>query len=97
MDIDVVKIRELRDKLRSQLPDIGPTTKISQETLSAAMALLGEVLVYRILNSHPEYDAVELFRHVTNELSNVSSRFLKQHIPGSTVVNFFHGPKDPPR
>ena len=93
MDIDLAKIRELRNKLRAQLPDIGQSTKISHETLSASMALLGEVLVYRIINSHPEYDAVELFRHVSKELSNVSARILKQHIPGSTVVDFFQGPK----
>jgi hypothetical protein len=96
MDIDVGKVRELRNNLRAQLPDITPrNTKISHETLSAAMAILGEVLVYRVLNSHPERNAVDLFREVSKELSTASARFLKRNIPGAITVDYFRTPEDP--
>jgi len=95
-EIDLEKIRKLRAALRKQLPDLDTGCKISQETLSAAMALLGEVITIRILISKPESPMVPLMKDVCEALSREAARILKAHIPDAIVTSFFREPGEQP-
>src|SRR6266478_6261257 len=89
--MDVVRIRQMREDLRSRLPAFR-SGLIDDDTLSACLAVLCEAATYRILGSRKGLDSVAVMKDVAADLSSTLKGTLLRYMPEALIVEMFSGP-----
>lgn len=95
--VDVLRVRELRQKIRDII-DFAPGRPITDEQLSAAVAMLSEVWAMRIYCSpekHTSLEPAELMQRIANDVSVVLIDQAKEMLPHATTFSFFRDGRKP--
>jgi hypothetical protein len=91
--VNVVRIRELRNAMRACLP-WGPGVPITDEMLSACVAMLSEVWTLRIWFSPEKHvsekTSVDLMRRISGELSKLMQAQASELLPHATTFTMFN-------
>ena len=96
--MDIQKTRAIRNEIRMCIPAF-ETGIVDDDSLSAALATLCELLVFRVMNSKGQaqgQEAIALMKEANDLVSGAMEAFLTKHLPESTIFKMFKTPGDVP-
>lgn len=94
--VDVVRVRELRDQIRTVI-GLKEGEPITDEMLSATMASIVEAWTLRIFCSpekHTSLSAVDLMKRVSDDMGRLLQRQAQEFLPHAKTFSFFRDPKN---
>ncbi len=89
--MDIQKTREIRNRIRPCIPAF-TTGNVDDDSLSAALATLCELLAFRVMNSRGQLsdrEAVELVRSANDHVSGAMGVYLQKHLPSAKILKMF--------
>lgn len=96
--VDILRVRQLCEKVREVL-DFREGRPITDEQLSAAIAILSEVWTMRIYCSpekHTSLQPAELMQKISSDFSNVMLDHVKEMLPHAKTFSIFRKGGDHP-
>ncbi len=94
--MDIAKTRAIRAEIRASIPAYR-TGIVDDDSLSAALATLSELLVFRVLNSRgqtTDSESIALVAEASEGVSEAMAVFLAKYLPGSKITKLFRHPGD---
>jgi hypothetical protein len=93
--MNINKTRAIRAAIRSEIPAFH-TGVVDDDSMSAALATLCELLAFRVMNANGQYPAdaaVALVSDANDHVSGAMEKFLLKHLKDATMFRTFIPPK----